>query len=191
MLHNAYSMPNSFLCPHEKYVSGIVWTALNRRKSHSSNTVQQWLAERVWRTKPQSLILNTVEPPLTANSPQRPLPPTNGHLPTTATSPQWPHPHNGHLSTMATFPQRPPLHNGHILTTATSPQWSHPHNGHFFCPSGQSLHWLFFKPLYNDHFSAIATAINVFPLNNLSTTAIFFKKSQEWLWNLIRMRVDD
>ena len=35
----------------------------------------------------------------------------------------------------------PTLHNGHLITTAT-----------FFCPGGQSILWLLFKPLYNGHF---------------------------------------
>ena len=49
----------------------------------------------------------------------------NGHLSTTATSPQRPLPHNGHLSSTVTFPQWPLLHYGHLSTTAT-----------FFCPQG-------------------------------------------------------
>ena len=35
----------------------------------------------------------------------------------------------------------PTLHNGHLITMAT-----------FFCPGGQSILWLLFKPLYNGHF---------------------------------------
>ena len=58
----------------------------------------------------------------------------NGHLPTTATSLQWPPIHftSLHFSTTVTSPQRRPLYNGHLSTSLhfTSLQRSPPHNGH-------------------------------------------------------------
>ena len=41
--------------------------------------------------------------------------------------------------------------------TATSLQWP------LFCPDGQSIHWLWFKPLYNGHLSTTATATKACP----------------------------
>ena len=49
-------------------------------------------------------------------------------------------------------------------------------NGHFFCPGGQSIHWLLFKPLYNGN-----------DQNNLSTTASFFS---DWWKSRMVMKFD-
>ena len=105
----------------------------------------------------------------TATSPQR-LPLYNGYLSTTATNLQRRLPlhngyrsttGNGYLSTTATNLQRRlPLHNGYrsttgngyLSTTATSlqrrskPCLNLSTTTNCFCPGGQSIHWLLFKP---------------------------------------------
>ena len=102
------------------------------------------------------LFRNTIEPPLTTTSTQRPP---------TATSLQWfffswrirsihwilfQPLYNGHffswrtvhtLNLVSTSLQRPPLFNGH------------------FSPCGQSIYWLLCQPLYNGHLSTMATLL--------------------------------
>ena len=106
---------------------------------------------------PKHLLRNTVELPLMATSPQRPLFWRTVHTFTlVSTSPQWPPLYNGHLSTTATSPQRPLPHNGHLSSTVTFPQWPLLHYGHLSTTAiffgRQSIRSLLFQPLYNGHF---------------------------------------
>ena len=102
------------------------------------------------------LFQNTVEPPLTTTSTQRPptatslqwffffLADTVHTLNLVSTSLQrpffsWRTVHT--LNLVSTSLQRPPLYNGH------------------FSPCGQSIYWLLCQPLYNGHLSTMATLL--------------------------------
>ena len=141
----------------------------------------------IW-IKHSLLFRNTVEPPLTTTSKQRPSTATplqwfffswrirsihwilfqplyNGHFSTTAIFFSWLIVHT--LNLVSTSLQRPfffladsPYTKScfNFFTTATSLQWPPLYNGHF-SPCGQSIHWLLCQPLYNGHLSTMATSL--------------------------------
>ena len=78
--------------------------ACNRKGSTCTGNFSLFYAKWLFSTSEMS---NTVEPLLTATSPQRPLFCPGGHLSTTATSPQRQRPLKGVPASKITSPQRP------------------------------------------------------------------------------------